>query len=152
MTIYFDPGTVIVAVISSVISILATWYFARKYYTGESRPTRIPLTTNEALIQPLKYVFWFCAMTLVFMLLLFALLVVASAIRSNGRSEVNKNPAPATQLEYPIQETEGPPVLGGLFRDYSYSAGNTNPGYTTAKPARIATPKDIPNLFIERHG
>ena len=73
MTIYFDPGTVIVAVILAIISVSATWYFSKRYYTRESRLH--PVTDNDLQAQANRYNFW--AVVIIFVaLILFAALVI----------------------------------------------------------------------------
>ena len=37
MTITLDPATLLVALASSAVSVLATWYFSRRHYTRASR-------------------------------------------------------------------------------------------------------------------
>ena len=63
MTVYLDPGSVLVAAVSSAISIVATfiitWYFSKRYHTRGSSPR--PTTTNDVQMQENKYAFWLLA-------------------------------------------------------------------------------------------
>lgn len=102
MNIYLDPGTVIVAAISAVISIVATffitWYFSKRHYTREPRPYTI--TDNDLRAQVNRYNFWATIVLAVAVILLLALIIIASALRNDRSTGVGENPTPAIGAVY----------------------------------------------------
>ena len=58
ITIEIDITTIVIAVVSSIVSVVAsgliTWYFSRRYYTRVSRP----VTENDIALQSGKHEFY----------------------------------------------------------------------------------------------
>ena len=68
ITIAIDITTIVVAVISSIVSVVAsgliTWYFSRRHYTRVSRP----VTENDIKLQSGKHEFYFAVLSIVFVM------------------------------------------------------------------------------------
>lgn len=110
MTVSIDLTNVLIALITCLISVLATWFFSRRHYTGASR--RQTVSDNEITLQEKQNEFRLNVI-LVVVLLLSLMVLMGSAtycyqITRETITDVERTPN-ATETMAPRQTTSPAP-------------------------------------------
>ena len=98
MTVTFDLTNVLIASITCLISVLATWFFSRRHYTRASR--RQTVSENEITLQEKQNEFRLNIVLVLALLLAFAMLIGSSTYCMTESDRWDSTPVP----------TETPPL------------------------------------------
>ena len=107
MTLYLDFVTILIAVASSAISILATWYFSKRHYSRAPRPQ--PVTENDIKVRDNDNVFRLLIVCVVGFVIVIAMLIFGCELPDRSNQQTMPTPTTNQQEELLTPEVTDPP-------------------------------------------